>query len=164
MRCDAVRQTIEEGLKRSAVVEAHVESCAACREYLRKWEIVHAGLVALRAEEPPDPSLGFTTRLMRRLEDGSSDLRLGQQFFDQIGKRFVYASLMVALMVLLILALPSSGPLRSSGVPQSVLVQAQMATLSNEQVLGVGGIGSGDQPNSSASSDESYGGGVRGSK
>jgi len=164
MRCDAVRQTVEEGLNRTPAVEAHVESCAACKEYLRKWQRVRAGLVALRAEEPPDPSLGFTPRLMRRLADSSADLQLGQQFIDQIGRRFVYASLMVALMVLLILALPSTGPLRSSGVNQSVLVQAQMATLSNEQVLGVGGLDSGDQSDSSAPSGASDVGGARGSR
>jgi hypothetical protein len=162
MRCDAVRQIVEEGLNRQPAVQAHVESCSMCKEYLRHWEMLHTGLVALRVEEPPEPSIGFTTRVMRRLEN--SPFEFGQQFIDQIGRRMVYATLMVALMLLLVLVLPPSGPYRSSGVSQSVLVQAQVATLSNEQVLGVDGADPGDQADSSASSDTSASPDARGSK
>jgi len=165
MRCDAVRQAVEEGLNRTPAVEVHIESCTTCKEYLRKWEMVHAGLVVLRSEEPPEPTFGFTSRLMRRLERAPADFQFRQQFIDQVGRRVVYATLMVALMLLLILALPSSGPLRSSGVSQSILVQAQMATLSNEQVLGVGmGVdsdGPSDSSGASATSDTGEGQGAR---
>ena len=144
MRCDAVRQIVEEeGLNRQPAVQAHVETCAACKQYLHQWETLRAGLVALRAEELPEASIGFTTRVMRKLEYSPADF--GQQFIDQVGRRVVYATLMVALMLLLVLILPSSGPYRSSGVSQSVLVQAQVAMLSNEQVLGVDGADIGDQ-------------------
>jgi anti-sigma factor RsiW len=164
MRCEAVRQIVEDGMNRPPAVEVHVESCSACKEYLRQWDMIHAGLVALRGEEPPEPSIGFTTRVMRRLENSSAELKFGQQFIDQIGRRVVYATLMVALMLLLILALPSSGPLRSSGISESVLVQTQVATLSTEQVLGVDGMDSGDQADSSPASATSGGPGARGSK
>ncbi len=139
MRCDAVRQIVEEGLQKKPAVQVHLSSCSACKEYLRQWEIVHAGLVALREDEPPEPSIGFTTRVMRSLENASTEFPVGQQFIDQIGRRMIYATLMVALTLLLVLLLPSSGPFRSSGVSQSILVQAQAATVSNEQILGVGG-------------------------
>jgi len=161
MRCDAVRQIVEEGMNRRPAVQVHMTSCSACKEYLRQWEIVQAALVALRGEGPPEPSLGFTTRVMRRLEDTSEELQFGQQFIDQIGRRVVYATLMVALMLLLLLALPSSGPLRSSGVSESILVQAQVATLSNDQILGVDGMDSADLSDSSsapATSSSSPGG------
>jgi hypothetical protein len=150
MRCDAVRQIVEVGRARTPAVEVHVESCAGCREYLRRWERVRAGLVALRAEEPPEPTLGFTTRLMRRIENSQVGFPFGQQIFDQIARRVVYATLMVALTLALILALPSSGPLRSSGISESVLVQTQVATVSNEQILGVDGVDPGDAQDSSA--------------
>lgn len=149
MRCEAVRQIVEDGLKRLPAVEVHIKSCSACREYVRQWEMIRAGLVELRGEEPPEPSIGFTTRVMRKLENSSAELPFGQQFIDQIGRRVVYATLMVALMLVLILALPSSGPLRSTGISESILVQAQVATLSNEQVLGVDGLDDSDSSDSS---------------
>lgn len=144
MRCDAVRRIVEENMTKTPAVEAHVDSCSACKEYLRKWAALRAGLVALRAEEPPEPSIGFTTRLMRRLESVPAEYPLGYQFTDQIAKRIVYATLMVVLALGLLLALPSSGPLRSSGISESILVQNQVATLANEQVLGVDGADIGD--------------------
>ena len=162
MRCDAVRQIVEDGMDRPPAVAAHLESCSGCKEYLRKWETLRAALIALRAEDPPEPSIGFTTRVMRRLGDNPAEL--GQQFIDQIGRRVVYATLMVALMLLLMLMLPPSGPYRSSGVSESVLVQPQVATLSNEQILGVDGADNGDQMVSSpapATSDTSGGRGTK---
>jgi hypothetical protein len=158
MRCDAVRQIVEEGRDRPPAVAAHLESCSGCKEYLRKWETLRASLIALRAEDPPEPSIGFTTRVMRKLENAPAEL--SQQFIDQIGRRVVYATLMVALMVLLVLLLPSSGPYRSSGISESVLVQPQIMALSNEQILGVDGMDNSDQADSSpvsAASDNSGG-------
>ncbi len=149
MRCDVVRQMVEEGIEKPPEIQLHLVSCSACKEYLRQWEIVRAGLLTLREEELPEPSIGFTTRVIRRLEDSSTEIQGGQQFVDQIGRRFVYATLMVAVMLLLALVLPSSGPFRSSGISESVLAQAQVATLSSEQILGVDGIDSGDVTNSS---------------
>lgn len=149
MRCDAVRQTVEEGMARTPAVQVHLESCAGCKEYLRKWEMLHAGLVAIGGEEPPEPSVGFTTRLMRRLENAPLEFQFGQQLMDQIARRVVYATLMVALMLGLILALPSSGPLRSSGISESVFVQTQVATLANEQIIGVDGMDPSDMQDSS---------------
>lgn len=155
MRCETVRQTVEEGLARTPAVQVHIESCSGCKEYLGKWEMLQAGLVAMREDDPPEPSVGFTTRLMRRLENAPSEFQFGQQLIDQIGRRVVYATLMVALMLGLILALPSSGPLRSSGISQSVFVQTQMATLANEQIMGVDGVDAGDALDSTSAGNGS---------
>lgn len=163
MRCDSVREIVEEGMKQEPAVQAHITSCSACKEYARRWEILRAGLVALREEEPPEPSVGFTTRLIRNLENASADLQFGQQFMDQIGRRMVYATLMVALTLLMVLLLPSSGPFRSSGVTESILVQAQ-ASSSIEQVLGVGGLDSGDAAEFSSSSPAGYSSGGQGAR
>lgn len=162
MRCDAARQIVEEGLARTPAVQVHIESCSDCKEYLRKWDLLQAGLAAMREDEPPDPSVGFTSRLMRRLENAPSEFQFGQQLIDQIGRRIVYATLMVAVMLGLILALPSSGPLRSSGISQSVFVQPQMATLANEQIMGVDGMDAGDTPDSTSAGNG--GTGARGSR
>jgi hypothetical protein len=164
MHCDAVRQIVEETMARTPAVQVHIESCSGCNEYLRKWEMLQAGLAAIGREEPPEPSTGFTTRLMRRLENVSPEFQFGQQLLDQIGKRVVYATLMLALMLALILALPSSGPFRSSGISDSVFVPAQVATLANEQVLGVDGVDSGDMQDSSAAPAGNASPEVRGSK
>ncbi len=162
MRCDAVRQIVEEGMNMPPAVAAHVESCSGCKGYLRKWETLRGALIALRAEDPPEPSIGFTTRVMHRLEDNPAEL--GQQFIDQIGRRVVYATLMVALMLLLVLMLPPSGPYRSSGISESVLVQAQVASLSNEQILGVDGADNSEQMVSSPAPATSDNSGGRGTK
>jgi len=164
MRCDVVRQMVEEDIERPPAVQAHITSCSACKEYVRQWEVVQAGLFALRGEEPPEPSIGFTTRVMRRLENASEDLLFGQPFIDQIGRRVVYATLMVALMLLLVLMLPQSGPFRSSGVSESILVQTQIATLSNEQILGVDGVDPGDATDSYTAPGASSNPAGRGSK
>lgn len=164
MRCETVRQMVEDGMDRPPEVMGHLASCLECEAYVRRWEMVHAGLVVLRQEEPPEPSLGFTTRVMRRLESASTELQFRQQFFDQIGRRVVYATLMVALMLLLTLVLPSSGPFRSSGITDSVLVQAQATMLSNEQILGVDGMDSSDQAYSFSAPVAGGSAGVRGSK
>ena len=164
MRCDAVRQIIEECMTRTPAVQVHIESCSACKEYMHRWERVHAGLIALRSEEPPEPMIGFTTRLMRRLENAPVEFPLGQQLMDQIAKRVVYATLMVALMLALTLVLPSSGPLRSSGISESILVQTQVATLANEQILGVDGVDMGSVQDASASADSNGTPGGQGSQ
>lgn len=143
MRCDVVRQLVEEDIERSSAVQAHLESCANCKEYLRRWETVRGGLVALRQEEPPEPSIGFSARVIRRLGNAAAESQIGQQFFDQIGRRVVYATLTLALVLLLVLVLPSSGPYRSSGVTESILAHPQFVTVSSEQIFGVGGADSG---------------------
>jgi|SRR5579875_618070 hypothetical protein len=164
MRCDTVRQMLEEGVEMSPSLRVHLDSCSACREYLRSWQAVRAGFVALGVEAPPEPSIGFTTRVMRRIGSAAEELQFGQQFIDQIGRRFVYATLMVALTLLLVLLLPSSGPFRSSGVSESVLVQTQVATVSNEQILGVDGVDSGDSAEYSTASGRNGGPAMRGSQ
>ncbi|HZT71588.1 MAG TPA: hypothetical protein VFC10_17805 [Terriglobia bacterium] len=164
MRCDTVRQMVEEDVEISPSLRVHLDSCSACKEYLRSWQAVRAGLVALGVESPPEPSIGFTKRVMNRIENAREEIQFGEQFIDQIGRRFVYAMLMVALTLLLVLLLPSSGPLRSSGVSQSVLVQTQMATLSNEQVLGVDGSDSGDAADYSNASGANGNPATRGSQ
>jgi hypothetical protein len=161
MRCEAVRQTVEEGMTRTPAVQVHIESCSGCKDYLRKWELLRASLMAVREEEPPEPSIGFTTRLMRLLENAPPEFQLGQQLIDQVARRVVYATLMVAFMLALLLALPSSGPLRSSGISESILVQSQDATLANEQILGVDGVDSADAQDSRPASDNTVGQGSK---
>ena len=140
MRCDVVRRILGESLETPPEFAAHLSSCPSCAEYARRWERLRAGLVALRKEEPPEASLGFAERLRRRLEAVRTESER-QQFVVQAGRRMIYATLPAALILVLGLLLPSSGPLRSSGIAESVLAQPQAVLLSgqtsNEQFIGV---------------------------
>lgn len=137
MRCDVVRKMVEEGLEIPAGVQAHAASCPACAEYIRRWDLLRAGFAVLRKEEPPQASLGFTERFLRRLEQARAVSQTGQQFIVQAGRRVVYATLLVALMLILGLVLPSSGPLRTPQAAESILSQPQIATMSPEQIIGI---------------------------
>ena len=141
MRCDVVRRTIEDNFERPAAIETHLASCPACQEYLRQWELLRAGFVALGKAEPPEPSLGFAERLTRRLQEARESQR-GQQFILQAGRRMVYATLLVAVMLILGLILPSSGPLRTPWAAESVLSQPQLTAMSTEQIMGIDESGS----------------------
>ena len=134
MRCDVVRERIEEGLELPAGIRAHLESCSGCTDYVRRWQLVQAGLMALGKEEAPPASLGFAERLVRRLESVRGD---PQKFIVEAGRRVVYATLLVALMLILGLVLPSSGPLRSSQAAQSLLSEPEIATMSPDQIMGI---------------------------
>jgi len=72
---------------------------------------VQAGFRLLAEEAPPEPSLGFAARLVRRLHEW--DTRGARsEFFETVGRRFVYATLALTLALFLSMALPNSGPVR----------------------------------------------------
>ncbi|MGH9452424.1 MAG: hypothetical protein ACRD2O_00460 [Terriglobia bacterium] len=113
MRCEQIREMLEEGREAySALVADHLHQCSKCESYERDWRLVHAGMLALGQEIPPEPLLGFATRLVRRLEEGFLPLRLVDEFFETAGRRVVYFTLLLATALLLAIALPSTGPLR----------------------------------------------------
>ncbi len=80
-----------------------IATCAWCAQ----------GFSLLRQEEAPAPSLGFAERLVRQLGEMSRVPSMAD-FFERVGRRFVYATLALTLLALLALALPSTGPVRSS--------------------------------------------------
>lgn len=116
MRCEEVRDALEElrAEELSPAVRAHLASCAACERYAEDWRLARAGLRALAREPLPEATLGFAARLARRLEETRELGRWGADFLEQAGRRFVYATLLVTLMVMLALLLPPSGPLGAS--------------------------------------------------
>jgi anti-sigma factor RsiW len=136
MRCDVVRKSVEEDFEKTPVIQAHLAACATCREYLREWELLRSGLAVLAKVEPPAPSLGFAERVVRRLQD-ARDSQRGQQFILQAGRRMVYATLLVAVMFILGLVVPSSGPLRTPMAAESVLSETQLALLPDDQIMGI---------------------------
>ncbi len=137
MRCDVVRRMIEEEPERPPEVQAHLASCPGCAEYIRQWEFLRAGFAALQKEEPPEPSLGFAQRVARKVQEARDSEATGLQFIVQAGRRMVYATLLVAVMLILGLVLPSSGPLRAPQSAAPVLAAPQLTALSSDQVMGI---------------------------
>jgi hypothetical protein len=133
MRCDDIRQLLED-CREAAVPEllrSHLAACKECAEWWRDWLDLGASFKALAAEPVPEPSLGFAARVQRRLEEDALP-GWGADFFERAGRRAVWATLLVALTVLLALVLPSTGPVRGPGEFESLLAQPSMASVSSD--------------------------------
>jgi len=59
----------------------------------------------------PEASVGFAARLLRRLQEWE-ETGGRSEFFETVGRRFVYATLALTLVLLLSLVLPAYGPVR----------------------------------------------------
>jgi hypothetical protein len=134
MRCDEVRRIIVEDWPAEvpAAAREHLRSCHGCATLARDYELVRAGLRALASEPVPEPSWGFSTRLLRRLQESSE--REGAEFLERVGRRVVYATLLLTLTLLLALALPPSGPLRGPTAADLYLAQAEVVTAGNAPI------------------------------
>ena len=138
MRCDDVRMTLEE-CRDGAVPETlheHLAACKECTAWWQEWRLLSAGFRALAAEPAPEPSLGFSARVLRRLEEGAPfGWGPAGDFFERAGRRVVWATLLVTLTMLLSLVLPSSGPVRGSSDPEYLLAQPSVASMSSDPFL-----------------------------
>jgi hypothetical protein len=113
MRCDDVRERIDdlwEGEEPADVCQ-HLTRCESCGRYYRDLRLVRGGFRLLKGEEAPQPSLGFTERLVRQFGEMSKQPSV-TDFFELVGRRFVYATLVLTFVTLLALALPPTGPVR----------------------------------------------------
>jgi len=115
MKCEEFRETIEEIRNRSAsaALREHFGQCAACAEYARDWQTVRAGLALLSVEQAPEPMLGFAARVLRRLEQSASALPSREELLERAGRRMVCATSFVVLALVLMLVLPTTGPVRA---------------------------------------------------
>ena len=127
MHCEEWRDRLVEswGEALTPEMERHASECAACRERLRDQRLIITGFRSLRLEPAPEPSVGFSERLVRRLAEVGGRSGVGD-FFELIGRRFVYATLALTFLALLALVLPSAGPVR--GVSADLLMPAQEIT------------------------------------
>jgi anti-sigma factor RsiW len=124
MRCEEAQIILEERGWEEApgAVRTHVAACSECAAYVRDWAAMRRAFDSLRAEPVAEPSLGFAARLRRHLEQAPAPLV--QDLLEIAGRRFVEATSVLALVALLALALPSSGPLRGPTTDE-LLLQAQ---------------------------------------
>jgi hypothetical protein len=113
MDCKELRDLVSElwGDELPAEAREHLSKCAGCEAIWRDARLVQAGLRALAEEAAPEASLGFASRLVRRLQEWE-EKGARSEFFETVGRRFVYATLALTLALLLSMALPTSGPVR----------------------------------------------------
>jgi hypothetical protein len=140
MRCDDIRDRFDDlwDGEETAEVRQHLTQCASCARYHRDLRLVRSGFHLLKREEAPEPSLGFAERLVRQLGELSKAPSVAD-FFERVGRRFVYATLALTFLVLLALALPSTGPLRGLSAAD-LQMPAQEAALAYSDPMGETGL------------------------
>jgi hypothetical protein len=113
MDCKQIRDLVSElwGDELPGEAREHLSKCAGCEVFWRNARLVQAGFRALAEEAVPEASLGFASRVVRRLQEWE-EKGTRSEFFEAVGRRFVYATLALTLALLLSLALPTSGPVR----------------------------------------------------
>jgi len=138
MRCEEVRAILEEVSTEelSSPVREHLEVCRVCAADARDWRLISAGLCQLSQEPVPEASWGFAARVVRRIEEAAAIPQPRPEFVEQVGRRFVYATLMLTLVLLLGLLLPSSGPLRGPAAAEYYLVRPESVSARAEVALG----------------------------
>jgi hypothetical protein len=146
MRCEDVRTILEEVRSEDAPdsVRPHLASCAECATWWQGWRLVSAGFKALSQETVPEPSWGFSERVVRRLQEAGEAGRGAADFLERAGRRVVWATLGVTLAVVLALVVPSSGPVRASSEPEYLLAQPQVASTQSYPIVEVENIDNAD--------------------
>ena len=97
---------------------------------------MRSGFRLLKSDQPVTPSLGFAARMVRQLAEIGKAPNLAD-FLERIGRRFVYAGLVLTLLAILAMALPSMGPVRGLSAGD---IQMQEATLSYSDPVGLAGV------------------------
>ena len=116
----------------------HLRECPGCARYYRDLRLVRSGLRLWRREAAPEPSLGFAERLVRQLGSLSKTPSVAY-FFERVGRRFVYATLVLTFLALLALALPRTGPVRGL-TAADIQISAQEASLAYSDPMGETGV------------------------
>ena len=117
-----------------ADIRCHLAQCAECRHYHVDLRLVRSGLRQLRLDEAPEPSLGFAERVVRQLGDLSKAPSVAD-FFERVGRRFVYATLALTFLALLAMALPATGPVRGL-TSTDIQITSQEASLAYSDPVG----------------------------
>jgi hypothetical protein len=138
MRCNDIRERLDDVWEggEAAEVRQHLTQCTACAGYVRDLRLVRAGFNLWKGEGAPEPSLGFAERLVRQLGELTRAPSVAD-FFERVGRRFVYATLVLTFLALLALALPSTGPIRGLVAAD---MPAQEAALAYSDPMGENGL------------------------
>jgi anti-sigma factor RsiW len=138
MQCEKIRDLIDElwSGELPAAVRDHLTACQACQRAWRDARLARAGFRSLAEEPVPEASLGFVPRLLRRLRESAAE-SAQEEFFVHVGRRFVYATLMLTLALLLAMVLPATGPVRGPATADLMLAEPEIATARTDRLVGV---------------------------
>ena len=157
MRCQKVRKTLLESWSQDLEesTRTHLSGCPECRLYAHDLGLLRGGFLALAHEPVPEPSWGFAERLLRRMEKAADTQTFAEEFFERVGRRVVYVAGTLALLLLLVLALPSAGPLRGPTAAELYWAQSDVASMENDTGLSFESLDSSDAAQAPAATEES---------
>ncbi len=138
MRCKETREVLEEARTKEELcspAREHLASCPGCQAYAREWRLMGMGFRALAEERVPEPSVGFAARVLRRLGETMQPAGFGAEFLELVGRRVVFACLLLTLTFLMALVLPSSGPLRGPATADISLARAEVTAAENNPIF-----------------------------
>ncbi len=136
MHCGRIQKLLEEKgeASLSPVDRQHLKVCPDCRLYAHDWSILTQGLKFISQEPIPEPSLGFSARLLRRLDEENARGLLHPEFYENAGRRVIFATLVLVFTLLLAMALPASGPVRHKPNVDTYWPQPEVLTTRNAPV------------------------------
>ena len=102
----------------------------------RDLQLLRAGFAAIAEEPVTQASVGFGARLIRQMEFVRGPGNATAEFFERVGRRFVLAGLLLAMLFVLALALPSTGPFRGPATSEVYLAQPEPGTQREAPILG----------------------------
>jgi anti-sigma factor RsiW len=105
-------------------IEAHLGSCAACREELQAMEDLNLLFGSLRVRDPIAPGPDFAVRVMQQVSESKSGPVWGGFFaFDPIWARRMVVSCLVVLAALGTYLISSERSYASGPMPDAVMAQ-----------------------------------------
>ena len=129
MRCDDVRDRLDDlwdGGETAEVSHEHLTQCAACASYHRDLRLGARGLPPIAVRRGRRALTGICRALGP--PTGRTEQRASvADFFERVGRRFVYATLALTFLALLALALPSTGPVRGLSAADMPAQEAALA-------------------------------------
>jgi predicted anti-sigma-YlaC factor YlaD len=131
MRCSKIRQNLEAENQNAMPPSAqeHLAACSECRSYAANLSRLTQGMKLLAEEPIAEPSIGFSGRVLRRL-----NRETGREFLESVGRRVVYVTLLLVLFLLLAMILPSSGPVRRAPTLETYWPQEESVAAENYQI------------------------------
>lgn len=90
MDCNLIRDLVSDlwGGELPGEAREHVSKCEGCQAFMRDSTLLRAGFRALAEEPLPEASLGFASRLVRRLQDWRGT-GVRSEFFETVGDSFM---------------------------------------------------------------------------
>jgi hypothetical protein len=138
MRCKNVEEILyetEDG-NLTPIAAEHLAACPHCADTWKELRLMRAGFNAMAQDPVPEAMLGFSARVVRRLESAVDANRATAEFIERVGRRFVLAGMLLTMSFLLVFGLPASGPLRGPGKDEPYITQPEQSVSTEATLLG----------------------------